>query len=395
MDFTEITDLPSSVVFKSYSNITKPSNEYSYFERIIIPCLYSLVIVITISGNLLVIVSFLTDRGLRKRVANVIIFNLALADFLIGFSSLPINLTKVIMERWPFGEYGCKIYGVIDFVAVTMSIMMLVFISFDRYCLLKKQIRYVTFMTHRRVNGAITITWLSLTIFWTLIAFGWTWFLRIDSPVDFNTICVMEYLTDPLATLVISVLVCSVPFAAVVVLNILIFIHIQGQWSQFRRVKIKRQVTSSDGNTPSFTDASSLEEESNDKREHRHPAPSKVKVKTISQTVCLSSSNPDVEGAGTWSMEDRMRQSMKIASKLAPLVVVFSTCWVPINVIIIVSAFCGGGCFSQTVWDVAEHILWLNSAMNPFLYALTYKQFRSNAFRLIGCSARAERLRRK
>ncbi|XP_072179315.1 histamine H3 receptor-like [Diadema setosum] len=356
---------------------------------------YCALIAVTIVGNILVIASYGRDVELRKRVSNLIILNLAVADLLVGAISLSVNLSKIISGSWIFGQYACKLYAVVDYVSVTLSIAMILFISTDRLYLLKKQIRYAAFMTHRRVLIAIIVTWLLVITFWSTIAFGWTAFVGRASGVNFGKECLMEYLTNPFATLVISTAMCSVPFLGVWVLNFFIFIHIKRQWSQFRRIKLKRSIPERDlnsscrtsGKSPNFSVARLSEFRSCQINIPRLEVESSIK--TISQTICIHSNSNFAVSHGDRSPEARLRrslrQSLKIARRLAPLVVVFNFCWLPYNIITIVSAFCGGSCVSKVVWDVAENIVWANSALNPILYALTNKGYRRNFSKVICC----------
>ncbi|XP_071504764.1 histamine H3 receptor-like [Diadema antillarum] len=377
----------SSLITSSASSMVSSS-----FVLTIIP--YCVLITVTIVGNILVIASYARDVELRRRVSNLIILNLAVADLLVGAISLSVNLSKIISGSWMFGQYACKLYAVVDYVSVTQSIAMILFIT-DRLYLLKKQIRYAAFMTHRRVLVAIIVTWLLVITFWSTIAFGWTAFVGRTSGVDFDRECLMEYLTSPFATLVISTTMCSVPFVGVWVLNFFIFIHIKRQWSQFQRIKLKRSISETYLNSSCRTSGKPTNlsvarlSEFRSCEVNKPKGEAKSSIKTISQTICIDRNSNLAVSHGDRSPEARLRrslrQSLKIARRLAPLVVVFNLCWLPYNIITIVSAFCGGSCVSKVVWDVAENIVWANSALNPILYAVTNKGYRRNFSKFICC----------
>lgn len=80
----------------------------------------------------------------------------------------------------------------------------------------------------------------------------------------------------------------------------------------------------------------------------------------------------------------RLRQDKKIAKSLAIIVCVFAVCWAPYTLLMIVRAACRGDCVSHHWYEVTFWLLWLNSAINPFLYPLCHSSFR-RAFVKILC----------
>lgn len=65
-------------------------------------------ILLTIIGNILVILSVLTYKPLRI-VQNFFIISLAVADLTVAVLVLPLNVAYSILGRWIFGEYICLI----------------------------------------------------------------------------------------------------------------------------------------------------------------------------------------------------------------------------------------------------------------------------------------------
>eukprot|EP00057_Strongylocentrotus_purpuratus_P028843 XP_011683317.1 PREDICTED: uncharacterized protein LOC105447218 [Strongylocentrotus purpuratus] len=160
--------------------------------------IYGIFIATTVIGNLLVIISYFQDRKLRQRPANLIILNLAFADLIVGLVSLTVNLTTIVSGRWLFGEYICRLYSVIDYVAVYVSCVMIVFISIDRYLLVTKPIKHRSFVTRKRVRYAIISAWIiNFTVF-VLLSFGWSTFGGRKETMDYSHECAMEFLVNPL-----------------------------------------------------------------------------------------------------------------------------------------------------------------------------------------------------
>lgn len=83
----------------------------------------------------------------------------------------------------------------------------------------------------------------------------------------------------------------------------------------------------------------------------------------------------------------RLSRDKKIAKSLAIIVCVFAICWAPYTLLMIIRAACRGRCIQHHWYEVTFWLLWLNSAINPFLYALCHSSFR-RAFSKILCPRR-------
>lgn len=83
----------------------------------------------------------------------------------------------------------------------------------------------------------------------------------------------------------------------------------------------------------------------------------------------------------------RLSRDKKIAKSLAIIVCVFGVCWAPYTLLMIIRAVCSGTCIEHHWYEVTFWLLWLNSAINPFLYPLCHSSFR-RAFAKILCPKR-------
>lgn len=83
----------------------------------------------------------------------------------------------------------------------------------------------------------------------------------------------------------------------------------------------------------------------------------------------------------------RLSRDKKIAKSLAIIVCVFAICWAPYTLLMIIRAACRGRCIQHHWYEVTFWLLWLNSAINPFLYPLCHSSFR-RAFSKILCPKR-------
>ncbi|XP_072036577.1 histamine H4 receptor-like [Amphiura filiformis] len=113
----------------------------------------------TAIGNALVIGVFIHDRRVRNKVSNLYILNLAVADFFVGCVSLPINYFYRQAGVWPFGEFGCKFWLLIDFTVCFESVWAVVLISYDRYLLVTTGLEYDKYQTRKTFTKFASVTW--------------------------------------------------------------------------------------------------------------------------------------------------------------------------------------------------------------------------------------------
>lgn len=83
----------------------------------------------------------------------------------------------------------------------------------------------------------------------------------------------------------------------------------------------------------------------------------------------------------------RLSRDKKIAKSLAIIVCIFGICWAPYTLLMIIRAACSGACVANYWYEITFWLLWLNSAINPFLYPLCHSSFR-RAFSKILCPKR-------
>lgn len=107
------TDLPGSTRATEVGGCEKPQQEMyesvfgislamPQWAAIAIAMILTLIIVTTIVGNILVILSVFTYKPLRI-VQNFFIVSLAVADLTVAILVLPLNVAYSIRGRWDFG----------------------------------------------------------------------------------------------------------------------------------------------------------------------------------------------------------------------------------------------------------------------------------------------------
>lgn len=93
---------------------------------------YLLIMLFSITGNTLVILSVLLFQRL-KTVPNIFIANLAACDFITTVSSIPFDLGYEDLGYWPYGGFMCKVLWPLATFSTTAAVFTLLSISGDRY----------------------------------------------------------------------------------------------------------------------------------------------------------------------------------------------------------------------------------------------------------------------
>ncbi|XP_033115676.1 histamine H3 receptor-like [Anneissia japonica] len=343
--------MTSSEILDCYGD---PENKWLFlFVLIIVWILTSA----TIFLNCLVLLSFAINRKIRSKPANVFILTLSLADLTVGVVSLPLGNIQLKYGYWAFGEIVCKLYLFIDYTACGVSAGCIVLLSLDRYWMVKRHLRYNAFMTHRKAFTLSLCLVLFFGIFYVLGIFLWE-LLTGKSNVDYNVGCGAGR-KDNLTFIYLSVtIVFGLPFALLIYLNVNVYIGVIN-WSTGKNLQ--------GGKNYRIEREKSKENHENHNLDRKNEKSDNMPVK--------QSSLRRFQGARRGS------QTRKAAITLAALVTVFLICWLPYNIYIIIER--PSSKFSNFGWIFVNYLLWINSAINPILYAVTNKEFRKTFARVI------------
>ena len=127
--------------------------------NIVLAIIGTLTSLLTISGNVLVLVSFFVDRQIRHPT-NYFIFSLAVSDFLIGFISMPFLTLAIYKNKWVLGSFLCDIWLSLDYTVCLASIYTVLLITVDRFCSVKIPTKYRNWRTEKRIVILVLLTWL-------------------------------------------------------------------------------------------------------------------------------------------------------------------------------------------------------------------------------------------
>lgn len=174
-----------------------PSGGHPVWQVVIIVLLTGMLSLITIIGNILVVVSFKVNRQL-KTVNNYFLLSLAVADLIIGVISMNLYTTYLVMGYWAMGNWACDLWLAIDYVASNASVMNLLVISFDRYFSVTRPLTYRAKRTTKRAAIMIGLAWVVSLVLWAPAILLWQ-YLEGKRTVP-SHMCYIQFLSEPTIT---------------------------------------------------------------------------------------------------------------------------------------------------------------------------------------------------
>lgn len=320
--------LPNNKMDLCYEALNGSCGKYVRPYSVHIPMLIAVMLItfVTVIGNLLVIISIGHFKQLHTPT-NQLILSLALCDFLLGLFVMPLSAARSIQGCWYFGDFLCKLHTCIDITLSTASIFHLVSVSAERCCAVCCPLTYHSCIGFPTVLVMLSTSWLIPAIFAYVITF---FELNLQGGKDFYE------------THVRCVGGCHVFFShGPAVVTSLVSFYIPG----FVIIGIYSRIY------------------------------------MVAQKQARSISHQLNQLRKCYSSRSTQRQAQKATITIAIVVGVFLVCWTPFFLCNILNPFIG----YATPPMLIDALVWLgyvNSTLNPFIYAFMYSWFRK-AVRII------------
>ncbi|KAM3591914.1 uncharacterized protein V6R79_009433 [Siganus canaliculatus] len=192
-----------------------PLGGHTIWQVIIIVFLTGSLSLVTVVGNILVLVSFKINKAL-KTVNNYYLLSLAFADLTIGTLSMNLYTTYIIMDQWALGPVVCDLWLAIDYVASNASVMNLLVISFDRYFSVTRPLTYRVKRTTKRAMTMIGLAWSISFILWAPAILFWQYIVgeRTVLPNE----CYIQFLSEPIITFCTAIAAFYLPVTIMAIL---------------------------------------------------------------------------------------------------------------------------------------------------------------------------------
>ena len=285
---------------------------------------FGLIAITGVVGNLLVIIVVVSNKRMRN-TTNLLIINLAFADLLFIIVCVPFTATVYAMSNWPFGLVWCKIYQYIVNVTAYASVYTLVGMSLDRYLAVVHPFQSMTIRTERNAYIVIGALWACILLGNVIIAFDHG-IMEYDFLGEHRSACLYLHIQTSRAKVYYGVF-----FALAYVV-------------------------------PLFTVC-------------------------ILYGFMLNRLLYRVVPGGSQSSES-MRQKKRVTYMIIVVVVIFAVCWLPIQVIfLLLYVFdnypSGAGYTAFKLFTTC--LAYMNSCVDPVLYAFLSENFRKSFRKLLCC----------
>nr|XP_033804667.1 5-hydroxytryptamine receptor 2A [Geotrypetes seraphini] len=319
------------------------------------------VIVVTIAGNILVILAVLLEKKLQN-ATNYFLMSLAIADILLGFLVMPVSMLNILYDyEWPLHRKLCPVWIYLDVLFSTASIMHLCAISLDRYIAIRNPIHHSRFNSRTKAFTKIVAVWtISVGISMPVPVFG----LQDDSKVFNQENC---YLSDENFILVGSFVAFFIPLIIMVVTYFLTIRSLQKEATLcFHNLGAKSKLA-----LFSFLPQSTLSAEK----------------------LFQRSLQKELAPYGRRTMQS-ISNEQKASKVLGIVFFLFVVMWCPFFITNVMAVICKESCNEHIMEELLKVFVWigyLSSAVNPLVYTLFNKTYRSAFSRYIQCRYKEEK----
>uniref|UniRef100_A0A8C0IJE1 5-hydroxytryptamine receptor 7 n=2 Tax=Strigidae TaxID=30459 RepID=A0A8C0IJE1_BUBBB len=355
-------DPPSS----NLTNTTDCGEEillYGDTEKIVIGVVLSIIILMTIAGNGLVIISVCIVKKLRQP-SNYLVVSLAAADLSVAFAVMPfVTITDLVGGEWLFGKVFCNVFIAMDVMCCTASIMTLCIISVDRYLGITRPLTYPVRQNGKLMAKMVFIVWLLSASITLPPLFGWA------KNVTVERVCLISQ--DFGYTVYSTGVAFYIPMAVMLVMYSRIYKAAKVSAEKHRFMNFPKHY---EEEGVYCLEASS--------RSHH----SSKRTKAVEECATLSKLlRQDRKNISIFKREQ------KAARTLGIIVGAFTFCWLPFFLMSTARPFiCGIHCSCMPL-RLERTLLWLgytNSLINPLIYAFFNRDLRTTFWNLLRCRYR-------
>nr|QRN45461.1 allatostatin-A receptor [Carausius morosus] len=153
----------TTVAADDEDDAAQASQMITQIVAVVVPILFGLIVLIGLFGNALVVIVVSVNQQMRS-TTNLLIINLALADLLFIVFCVPFTATDYMLPYWPFGDVWCKIVQYLIVVTAYASVYTLVLMSLDRFLAVVHPIASISVRTERNAVTAIGVTWVVILL---------------------------------------------------------------------------------------------------------------------------------------------------------------------------------------------------------------------------------------
>ncbi|XP_022610110.1 muscarinic acetylcholine receptor M2-like [Seriola dumerili] len=415
---------------------------YTTVEIVLIILVAGSLSLITVIGNILVMLSIKVNRNLQT-VNNYFLFSLACADLIIGVCSMNLYTVYIVIGYWPLGAVVCDLWLAVDYVVSNASVMNLLIISFDRYFCVTKPLSYPARRSTKMAGLMIAAAWVLSFILWAPAILFWQ-FIVGGRTVPSGE-CYIQFFSNPAVTFGTAIAAFYLPVA--------IMIHLYWRISKASRSRMRRDSRKTSGTSigegPSHSQEDGCGSQNNciatreaqeeagdgkDKEMLQRPngdSPCKeegtdqldsdsIHASTSKDTAAAPASSQKSSNGGRktnqtqppspensaadrqslvtrtlfkvtkqnavakWKKRGISSREKKVTRTIMAILVAFVATWTPYNVMVLINTFCSI-CIPNSLWTIGYWLCYINSTINPACYALCNATFKNTFKHLLLC----------
>lgn len=366
----------------SFSCYSPSVTGYHYFA-----VLWGCVVTVTgTAGNLMTVFAFASDSHLRTRF-NVLIVNLAAADLLYCTLLQPISVDSYLHLRWRCGALWCRIFGLLLFLSNGVSIITLCLIAASRYLLVTRRAVFDRVFSDGGLVLLLTFTW-----GFGLVSFGPLWPVYVFVPqvctCSFHRTRGRPYSSILLFFYFFVGLLCVGMFYLLIYRQVRISTRALLRYRISRRSSRKKPAPAVEGTDCSgvtgswkveWSSQADLSQTTDDNdAEKRVPPAATVVSKPIPTGIPQAPVLPTTTSSHSATPADS--SDVKRVTRMCFIVFLcFVFCYMPF---LLVNVFDKNNRAPQVLHMFCANLTWLNSCINPVLYAMMNRQFRQ-AYRVL------------
>lgn len=303
-----------------------------------------LVLILTVVGNITVLVVLRYSNVLNTIVNSHLLVSLSIADLLVAILVMPCALDAVNTGTWRCGKTWGKINGFGNFLFCISSIMHLMMLSIDRYLAISRPLFYPFEMTSKRAIVICVVAWLYSAVWAFLPLLGVS---SYECFISYIGKCNAEDWSKYGLNFIFAILVVSGTYGFALVAMVYVY---------WKIAHIIRSQSQRIANTTACNDTSSSDN---------------ISMQSISRsTVALHNLT-------------RKLSKYKGVITLLIVIVVYLICWSPFCFLLFYEIGTGEK-VKGPAGSLAMLVGFANSCCNPIIYSIKYKSFRVAVMRLLG-----------
>lgn len=228
-------NMENATIFSPCVNVTVDNAIYTgNAVQIILIVAISLLPVLTIVGNLLVIITIFRRQNFRQK-ANVFVVSLAIADVAVAIFVMLLSILQEFSEiKWLTDDFTCLLSTSFDVMFTTTSILHLMCMTIDRYVAICLPFRYHDLISRKNVGILLTLCWTLPAVISFGLIFGKVHMIGIEEYYSCSSKCFLR--VNAYYAVICSAISFYIPSVFMLVWNFKIFLNVRIRTRQLREL---------------------------------------------------------------------------------------------------------------------------------------------------------------